>query len=376
MNFNRLICLLALLSFFSCTAQNQRIGLRKITQLPDALRESSGLAVAGSNLVWSHEDSGNDNKLYGFDTLGSLKRTLVIGNVENIDWEDLTTDDDGNIYIADLGNNNNNRLDLAIYRIPNPENFSGSQVQANILQISYADQAAFPPPSYNHNFDVEAIVWRSGFLYLFTKDRSQPFSGLTKMYKVNDDPGTYYVQPDDSYFVGSDTDNDRITSADYNRSTGELVLLTHNRLISFTNYQDDHFFDGTIVEYYFEEEPGQNEAIGFVDARNLYMTEEGSGGESGFLYQLQLPRLSAGNQDLNTQTHLTISPNPSTGFVSIKSAAALQTPVTITDSFGKVVCNFHLTTNHQLDISQFKAGVYYLTLPIGKKSLTKRFVKQ
>ena len=35
--------------------------------------------------------------------------------LKNVDWEDLTQDDKGYIYIADTGNNNNKRRELDIY---------------------------------------------------------------------------------------------------------------------------------------------------------------------------------------------------------------------------------------------------------------------
>jgi len=50
-----------------CHGQMQA-SLRKMIRLPEALKESSGLVVAGPNLIWSHEDSGNENILYGIDT--------------------------------------------------------------------------------------------------------------------------------------------------------------------------------------------------------------------------------------------------------------------------------------------------------------------
>ena len=168
-----------------CQGQMQA-GLRKMSRLPDVLKESSGLVVAGPNLIWSHEDSGNKNVLYAFDSLGQLRRSITVANAPNNDWEDLAVDEDGNIYIADLGNNNNSRRDLAIYRIPNPENIAGNTVTATIIHVEYADQAAYPPPATQRNFDVEALVWHNGYLYLFTKDRSSPFTGVTKYYKIPD----------------------------------------------------------------------------------------------------------------------------------------------------------------------------------------------
>ena len=88
----------------------------QIASLPAILNESSGLENAGSGEFWSHNDKGGNPELYRFDTLGMLEQTLRITNASNVDWEDMTIDDAGNIYIGDFGNNNNERTDLKIYK--------------------------------------------------------------------------------------------------------------------------------------------------------------------------------------------------------------------------------------------------------------------
>lgn len=355
-----------------CQGQMQA-GLRKMSRLPDALKESSGLVVAGPNLIWSHEDSGNENVLYAFDSLGQLRRSITVANAPNNDWEDLAVDEDGNIYIADLGNNNNSRRDLAIYRIPNPENIPGNTVTAAIIHVEYADQTAYPPPATQRNFDVEALVWHNGYLYLFTKDRSSPFTGVTKYYKIPDQEGMHLVVPEDSFYAGPDSELDRITSADFNRFTKQLVLLTHNRLILFSNFPENRFFEGNITEYYFDFLPGQNEAIGFLSALKLYMTEEGSGNESGWLYSVKLP----GGTGLNDfpEPGLGLYPSPAFDFITLSGETEGPLKVHIAGLHGGLwytgICN----TGDKIPVHDLPAGMYYLTVHKNNLRKTFRFVK-
>ncbi|MCD6544741.1 MAG: hypothetical protein J7K34_09555 [Flavobacteriaceae bacterium] len=59
--------------------------------------------------IITHNDSGGEHALYEIDILnGSVKRTVIIKNAQNKDWEDICQDDNF-IYICDIGNNSNNR---------------------------------------------------------------------------------------------------------------------------------------------------------------------------------------------------------------------------------------------------------------------------
>lgn len=345
----------------SCKGQTDAgDNLRKICRLPAELRESSGLVVAGPDFLWSHNDANNTAQLFAFDTLGNLQRTLTIAGYANIDWEDLTSDDDGNIYIADLGNNNNTRTDLRILRIPDPDNISGSEIIPEVIEISYTDQTAFPPPSAERNFDVEALVWRDGFLYLFTKDRSNPFTGLCKMYKVPAIPGTYQLTPQANIFLGGHAENDRVTSAAYNRHTGILCLLTHNRLICFSNYTSDRFFEGQMTTWYFNPLPGQNEAIDFEGSGKLLMTEEGSGGASGWLYEFRLPS-STGLEPKTEKETLVLWTLPAVGQLIFRPVPINIRHCEIIGMDG-IVRKTPADPNGRVDISGLSSGIYILHL--------------
>ena len=86
-----------------------------IADLPNTLKEVSGIEItANSDYIWMINDSNNTSDLYGVNTQGKIKKVIDI-KAKNHDWEDLTSDDKGNIYIGDFGNNANKRNNLAIF---------------------------------------------------------------------------------------------------------------------------------------------------------------------------------------------------------------------------------------------------------------------
>lgn len=245
-----------------------------LAELPFVLNETSGIMVSSPDSIWSHGDSGNPNQLHLVNSTGSLLRSITVSNVANIDWEDLARDNQGRVYIDDAGNNSHSRKNLAIYQIPNPDSVLGDTVSAEIIHFSFEDQTSYPPSADQRNFNVEAMIWKDDSIYLFTKDGSEPFTGITKMYVLPDTPGTYQARLVGSYFIEGTSYEARITGADINRQTGELVLLTSNRILSFINYPKNDFFKGQVTEFRFDSHVGQLEAIGFIDHDNLYLTNE------------------------------------------------------------------------------------------------------
>lgn len=256
--------------------------------VPFEIAESSGIAMTTSTKIWSHNDSGGKNELYSFDFKGNIVRTITISNATNIDWEDLTVDNKKRIYIGDFGNNNNIRKDLVIYRIPDPESFSANSVEAETLHFSFEDQTSFPPDASQRNFDVEAMVWKNDSLFMFTKDRSTPITGYTKLYKIAATPGTQVARLAGKYYLGNTTTSARVTSADIDPESGDIALLTQDRLVVFRNYSGNNFFSGKTTEYNFAPVPEQVEAVFFAGRKKVYMTEEISSSNPGNLYEVTL----------------------------------------------------------------------------------------
>jgi len=166
----RRLALWLLLSPLVVTAQRFR--------LPPQLVEVSGLYVAGPDSLWWHNDSGNPPVLYCTDGRGHLKDSLVLP-VPNIDWEDLTADDAGSLYVGDFGNNANARTDLVVWRL----SANGAR-QPHAIPFFWPDQQAFPPSPEWRNYDCEGFFWHADSLWLFSKDKVGRTRGhyRTKLY--------------------------------------------------------------------------------------------------------------------------------------------------------------------------------------------------
>lgn len=129
---------------------------------PVGLRECSGVApVRGrTNLFWMHSD-GRRPVLYLVGRDGRDGRQYVIENVELEDWEDLASDYQGHLYVADIGNNEAQRHQLAVHQIPEPD-LSRAE---HALRAQQSWRLAFPGAA----FDCESLFVHAGYGYVISK---------------------------------------------------------------------------------------------------------------------------------------------------------------------------------------------------------------
>ena len=92
------------------------------------LNEASGLAASqkNENVLWSHNDSGDDNIIYALNQRGEHLGIYTIDGVDARDWEDMAVGpgpDEGEsyIYIGEIGDNYSQYDEKYIYRIPEPD---------------------------------------------------------------------------------------------------------------------------------------------------------------------------------------------------------------------------------------------------------------
>ena len=136
------------------------------------LRESSGLAASRQHpgILWSHNDSGGDAAVIALDTTGAVRGRVTIRGARNRDWEDIAVGPcpaGSCLYIADTGDNEEHRKDVAIYRVPEPDPSARESAPAERLAFRYASGPR----------DAEALfVLPSGEVYLVTKGRRSAIS--------------------------------------------------------------------------------------------------------------------------------------------------------------------------------------------------------
>ena len=251
----------------------QKVSLTEVCKLDKALPESSGVVFAGGKL-WSHNDSQGQPVLYGFDNTGKVSDIIYISG-KNADWEDLAKDDSGNIYIGDFGNDKNKRHDLKVYKISNPAAMKENIAKPEVIEFSYFDQTLFPPDTSAQNFDMEAMIWFNNHLYLFSKNRTNPFTGFTKVYKLPDQAGNYTAELVDSAYLGpAPMITNWVTSADISPDKKKLTLLGHDKIWLFTCFHGDKFFSGKKYTITFNSTTTQKEAVCFLNDNRLYITDE------------------------------------------------------------------------------------------------------
>lgn len=279
---------ICILLFISCTNHRE---LTIVTHLPKTLKEASGIEISKKEgLFWMINDSGNPNKLYQVNTKGKIKRKISIA-AKNKDWEDLTSDDEGNLYIGDFGNNFNTRKDLVILKIEaeNLKEKGKKKVSVKKIKFSYENQKKFPQGEKALFFDAESLFYNNEHLYIFTKSRVKNNYGKTSLYKIPAKEGVHTAMLISEFETCSKA-RCWITSAAISPNKKTVVLLNHTSIWVFTNFSGDDFFSGKATEIPLGFN-SQKESICFKNNETVYITDEKSRGKGGKLYRLTLPPL-------------------------------------------------------------------------------------
>jgi len=145
------------------------------------LDELSGLVRSATHpgIYWAHNDGGHEPSVFALHADGSVHvpdsyegrkawpGTRILG-ASNVDWEDIALAD-GVLYLADVGNNGNERRDLGVYAVSEPSPDAAAVRALRFIPIVYPEQTSFPATRWE--FDCEAVFADRGALYFLTKHR-------------------------------------------------------------------------------------------------------------------------------------------------------------------------------------------------------------
>ena len=175
-------------SFFSFFTFSQ-----KTIILSEELKEISGIQYINDTLIAAHNDGGNGPMLYFLNpNSGKILKRVVVKGVKNTDWEDIALD--GNyLFIGNFGNNENKRKNLSIIRVSWKEALVNDSINSEFMTFEYGDQKAFPPEKKAMTFDAECLAFADGYLWLFTKNRTEPFDGISNVYRVKFQENTHAI---------------------------------------------------------------------------------------------------------------------------------------------------------------------------------------
>jgi hypothetical protein len=134
--------------------------------------ETSGLVVSAKNpdTLWLNNDSGDSARVFAVAPDGSRRGTYVLSGATAIDWEDLAmgpgpTAGAPYLYVGDIGDNNEQRPNIVVYRVAEPEvtGDGGGHTLTDVdaLTLQYPDGA--------HDAEALMVDPRTGDLYIVIK---------------------------------------------------------------------------------------------------------------------------------------------------------------------------------------------------------------
>lgn len=140
--------------------------------LPGPLHETSGAAMSRrhAGAWWSINDSGNAPEVFALDSAGRMLGRARVRGARNRDWEDMAAGPCAGgagdcLYVADVGDNDNERREVAVYRVPEPALEDDSTAAAERFLARYPDGPR----------DAEAFfVLPDGGAYVVTKGTREP----------------------------------------------------------------------------------------------------------------------------------------------------------------------------------------------------------
>jgi hypothetical protein len=330
--------------------------------LPNAAVESSGMEWTDGGM-WTHNDSGNPNFIMKIDTAtGAILKTVYIDNFPNVDWEDISADNDF-IYIAETGNNKGTRKDLKVLKIAKKDITSADTVHLNAVAInlSYSDQKSFISSS-KHNFDCESIVAIDDSIYLFTKDRGD---FRTRVYRVSKTPGTYVLDSLSGYNV-----NGLICGADYNPTSKEIVLVGYNGtgksfLWFLNNFKNHDFFSGNKrrIELDYAKD-WQTEGITYINDKHLFMSSEAVSGYPASVFTIDKTWGYATSViEEKKSGYYQVYPNPVSNFLEINNNETTTVFYRVSNTMGQAMASGTLVKgNNTLKMEHLSTGLYFVHL--------------
>jgi hypothetical protein len=126
--------------------------------------EASGIVKSRRfpGIYWVHNDSGNPPLIFAIRGDGHIVRQFRLA-VPNLDWEDIAIDDQGHLYLGDIGNNTGLLPVRAIYRIDEPD------PRAPASEPLKASAISFYSTPRSSRFDAESLFVEGASAVLLAK---------------------------------------------------------------------------------------------------------------------------------------------------------------------------------------------------------------
>jgi len=254
------------------------------------LDEISGLAASREHedVLWMHNDGGNEAQLFAVGTRGSLQATFQVDGVSNTDWEDIASFDlDGHHYllIADTGDNGGLRRSLQLHVVEEPASLDAD---AQKLPLKPAWSIAFRWPDGPRDCEAVAVDAKNGQVLLISKKRTPPElfalplhprgDGLQVARKLGVLAGM--PQPDAEELRANERMariRHQVTAADIAPDRSRIAVMTYNEVLLYPRRGRESWAEALARKPVVHDLPWlpQAEALGWdADGHGLFATGE------------------------------------------------------------------------------------------------------
>jgi hypothetical protein len=245
------------------------------------LKETSGLeaSVKNPNMLWAHNDSGNDAEIFLLNENLEIKLTVMMVGIKNRDWEDITVGPGPDssktyVYVGDIGDNDAVYLYKHIYRFEEPAFETG-----NHISVSNFDTITFKLEGTIKDTESLFIDAKSKNLYVVSKREEPVF-----LYELK------------SPFNSGDTLTaskilsmpfKEIVAADCSHKNGDILMKNYTNIYYWENRNHEDvitLLKNNPLEISYEQEL-QGEAIAWAtDDSGFYTLSEKRKKEPSYLY--------------------------------------------------------------------------------------------
>lgn len=200
------------------------------------MSELSGIAASRRHpgVLWVHNDSGHKARVYAIDGTGKRLASWKLKKVADTDWEDIAVGPCSDpqqscIYLADTGDNRNDRKEVNILRWPEPGKMPGPGEDETLKVKNEVETFTFSLPNGPEDCEAMAVL-PDGRVILFSKRND----GTSNLFRVT--LATPPVVEALGTLVLRDAENAggeplRVTAADLHPNGKTLALRTYGRLL-------------------------------------------------------------------------------------------------------------------------------------------------
>jgi hypothetical protein len=236
--------------------------------------EISGLVASRqfSDVLWLHNDSGDQARIYAIDLSGVLLATVELDGISANDFEDIGIDAQNRILVGDLGGNAPVPLDgFAVHRFEEPA-IERSQVPATIHVTP--ETLEFQYPMGAHDAEALFVDPLSGDLFIVTKAADDAAAYRSAAPFGAGTPQTLET------IAPLDFGDELITAADISADGRWIVIRTYGAVYAYPRDATSSVAEALLElpQSWPVESEMQGEALAFAaDGRSYFTVSEGAG---------------------------------------------------------------------------------------------------